>query len=382
MKVVINTIVTPADNKIGVGVYIDNLVRHLSQQFPTQDFLTFVNNDKPAVDYQSHNCHNITFRARPQPSVLLGLWQPAFAYYLKKTKADIYHLPNTAPFLCKVCPSIGTILDLQEFKTDKYSASRTFYRRLANLLISRLADIIITISKNSKRDIVELLKINPDKIRVIYLAHSEAFRKLDKYQSASYVLNKYGFRDYVLTVGDIQAGKNLVRLIEAFAMLKNSNQECKLVLVGKERSPYSELHETIRRMRLENTVKFTGYVSQEDLIHLYNAAHLCVYPSLYEGFGLPILEAMACGTPVVTSNISSIPEVAGGAALLFDPSDVHEMMEKINMVLARPELREHLSAQGLRRVTDFSWRRTATETMEVYEQVVQMRHKSKRDARL
>lgn len=370
MKVAINTLVTPADNKIGVGVYIDNLVNELIQQFPQHEFYAFVNKKKPAVRYQANNYHAIEFLANPQPSALLGLWQPAFAHRLKAINADVYHLPNTAPLLFNTCPSVATIFDLQEFKIQKYGLFRTAYRRLTNLMTSKFADLILTISNNSKEDIVNFLGVDPAKVRVAYLAHADCFQMLDKMKAVAYVREKFGYHNYFITVGDIQPGKNLIRLLHVYARLRRHNEQYTLVLVGKERQMYSKLHETIENLHLQEVVKFAGYVSQEDLIYLYNASYMCIYPSLYEGFGLPILEAMACGTPVVASNVSSIPEVAGGAAVFFNPYDIEEMEYKIKSLLDDPKRVQFLINEGQKQAQKFSWQRTAIETMEAYESVV------------
>ena len=375
MRIAINTIVTPADNKIGVGIYVDNLIKNLVEQFPEHLFYALVNDEEPAVQYQAKNFETLKFRAKPQPSPLLTVWQPAFARRLREDSVDVYHLPNTAPLLFNVCPTVVSILDLQEFRISKYGLGRAAYRRLANWLASRVADLILTISNNSKRDIVNLLGINPDKIRVTYLAHADSFRRLEKAQAVAYVAGRFGFRDYLITVGDIQPGKNLVRWIEAYARLRAKNASHRLVLVGKERRPYGELHAAIRRLNLEDSVTFTGYVTQEDLVHLYNAATLCVYPSLYEGFGLPVLESMACGVPIVTSNVSSIPEVAGDAAVLINPYEVDDLVAKTANGLSNPDQRSSMISAGLKQARKFSWRRTATETMAAYEYVMDERRK-------
>jgi glycosyltransferase involved in cell wall biosynthesis len=174
-------------------------------------------------------------------------------------------------------------------------------------------------------------------------------------------------RPYILAVGNLQPRKNLLRLIEAFAQLITERRiPHQLVLAGKAKWRESDIHRTVRRLGIEDRIVFTGRVPDEDLACLLNGAELFVYPSLYEGFGLPVLEAMACGTPVVTSNCTSIPEVAGDAALLVDPYRVDELADAIHHVLSDESLRARLREKGLARSQMFSWRQTARKTWTAY----------------
>lgn len=377
MNIAINTIVTPINTKIGVGVYIDNLIENLLREYPEHQFFGIVSSSQSSFHYDFENYNTIAFSAKPQPSALLALWQPAFSRSLRSIQSDIYHLPNTSPLFVHGCPTVASIHDLQEFKIRKYSLLRTVYRRLANYQMSRRADLILTLSNSSKQDIVQILGVDPSKVRVVYLACSDNYRRLDKQDAKRYIWDKFSVKDYLITVGDIQPGKNLVRLIEAYARLRGKGERRQLVLIGKERKRYSQLHNMIRKLNLDDHVKFTGYVSQEDLVYFYNAAHLCIFPSLYEGFGLPILEAMACGVPVAASNISSIPEVAGEAAALFDPYQVEDMVAKIEQIINAPSTLDRMVELGKHQVGGFSWQRTAIETMEAYEYVAEQKRSSK-----
>ncbi|MEM7537656.1 MAG: glycosyltransferase family 1 protein [Chloroflexota bacterium] len=373
MKILFNTIVTPAQSKIGVGVYIDNLLPQLITAYPQHTFYSLVNEQAPAFVYDATNHVSISSKASPSPSVRLLLYQRAFMRISERMGADLYHLPNTAPLaLNKSIPTIANIMDLQEFRIQKYGRIRGWYRRSANYLLTRNADIIITISENSKKDIVNFLGISPDKVCVTYLAHSQVFRKLDTDTAQGIVYNKYNLNDYMIAVGDIAEGKNLLRLVEMYAMLRKNGETRPLVLVGKEPQPFPELHDYIQEHSLHDFVQFTGYVPLSDLVALYNCATLCLFPSLYEGFGLPVLEAMACGTPVATSNVSSIPEVAGDAAVLFDPLDVEDMFRKVKPLLDNPSYRAKMVERGYQQANLFTWKRAAAQTMAVYEEAASM----------
>jgi glycosyltransferase involved in cell wall biosynthesis len=185
------------------------------------------------------------------------------------------------------------------------------------------------------------------------------------------VRSQYGLGpDFVLAVGNLQPRKNLLRLIKAFASVREQMEGIQLVVVGKAQWQASAVYETVKHMGLEGDVLFLGYVPDGDLMLLYNCARVFVYPSIYEGFGLPVVEAMACGTPVVTSNTSSLPEVAADAAILVDPHSEEQIADALRRVLLDPDLALSLSRKGLRRAKQFSWQQTAQDTVAVYQTVL------------
>jgi glycosyltransferase involved in cell wall biosynthesis len=185
------------------------------------------------------------------------------------------------------------------------------------------------------------------------------------------ILREYGVEPpYILYVGALESRKNLPRLLEAYARLRAWSPQWRLVIVGARKWKFSPIFDTVQRLALEGHVTFTGYVADEHLPALFTGADLFAFPSLYEGFGLPVLEAMACGAPVVTSNTSSLPEVAGDAALLVDPYDVEQIAQAMWLVLSQPALAAQLRAKGLARAAQFTWERTARETIAVYERVL------------
>ena len=243
---------------------------------------------------------------------------------------------------------------------------------LHKLLLPRTlktADKIIADSNSTKKDLMNHFNIPEEKIRVILLAADEKFKPLSN-KEIKEAKQKYSLNfPFILYVGTLEPRKNIPSLIKAVYKLKKKNLQYKLVIAGKKGWKYKEIFETINKLNLQNDVVFTGYVSDEDLPALYNAADMFVYPSIYEGFGLPPLEAMACGTPVITSNTSSLPEVVGDAGIMIDPPDVDGLADAMHKVLTDGGLRADMTKKGLERAKIFSWEKCARETLEVYEEV-------------
>jgi len=232
------------------------------------------------------------------------------------------------------------------------------------------ADAVVAVSECTKRDAVKTYGLDETKIKVIYEGVNPRFRRSSP-DDTSAVRRKYGLPErYVLSVGMIEPRKNLTSLLEAYVLLRNEDSQLKLVIVGKRGWLYEGFFRRLRELGLEDEVIFPGFVADEDLPASYSAADLFAFPSLYEGFGLPVLEAMACGTPVICSNTSSLPEVAGDAALLVDPNSVEALTRAIIDVLENKELRDELRAKGPRQAAKFSWEATARETLAVYESVL------------
>lgn len=252
------------------------------------------------------------------------------------------------------CPKVTVVHDLAMFRFTEVAHPKileTHRRKLA--LVKKESAKVIAVSESTKRDLVELVGVEPERIAVIYEAAGNKFKP---YQKRS-LLDKYGVGGrYIFALGTREPRKNLPRVIKAFSKLHLPG--VKLVIVGK--FGWGEDVEPVRN------VSVVGYVPDEDLPALYSRAEVFVYPSLYEGFGLPVLEAMSCATPVVTSNVSSLPEVAGNAAVLVDPTDVNAIAAGVQKALKE---KEELVAKGLAQAKKFSWERTAWETLEVYKRV-------------
>lgn len=300
-------------------------------------------------------------------------------YGIMKCNLDILHVPThfhtqlTPFFLNRNVKKILTIHDIIPLLFPE-----TYGGNLASLwvrslkIIKNRPEMFLVDSNNTKRDCIRHLGIEHEKIKVVPLAAPPSFRPFDDLISIkSYLIHKYQINTpFILSVGRLEARKNFVPLIKAIHHLKNEGLNFSLVLIGGMGWKHEEVIESMKDLGLEENVIFPGYVSEEDLVKFYNAADLFVYPSLYEGFGLPPLEAMACGTPVITSNTSSLPEVVGEAGIMVDPHDDQELTKAMHKVLTNENLSKKLGQKGLERSKCFTWEKTASETWKVYEEVL------------
>lgn len=307
---------------------------------------------------------------------LLTVGQLEIAWIAHQQRLDVVHDPTGVnPLGLARARRVVTIHDVIPYIYPAASTrlDRLIYRTWLPFAL-RHVDAIITVSECSKADIVRLLGVPPELVSVIGEATNPNYRPLALADTRA-MLQHYGIDfPYMLYVGSIEARKNLVRLLEAYARLRPWSQQWKLVIVGARRWQAGPVLDTLQRLELLQDVYLPGMVAEEALPAFYNGADLFVFPSLYEGFGLPVLEAMACGTPVITSNTSSLPEVAGDAALLVDPQDVEAIAQAMRRVLEDSHLAANLRAKGLRRAQQFSWERTAQETIAVYERVLGRTH--------
>ncbi|MFX0210075.1 MAG: glycosyltransferase family 4 protein, partial [Candidatus Hodarchaeota archaeon] len=238
-------------------------------------------------------------------------------------------------------------------------------------ILLKRADLIITPSNYMKNEIIRFLKIPGEKIRVVYHGVSKCFLPKNDTILISRIIKKYHIMTpYILFVGTFHKNKNLIRLLKAFRELKLSSKlQHQLVLAGGKGQLNQDIVQTIKELKIEDVVSLPGYVSDEDLPILYNGSDLFVFPSVFEGFGMPVLEAMACGVPVISSNFCSLPEVVGNASLLVDPLNVDLLAGAMHRILSNEELRNELIKKGLERVKQFTWEKTAKETIEIYREV-------------
>jgi glycosyltransferase involved in cell wall biosynthesis len=245
------------------------------------------------------------------------------------------------------------------------------YLDLSNRYHVCAATRLLAISQATKDDLVRRYGVAPERVIVTHLAAGADMRPVDDPARVVAVKSRCGIAgDYLLYVGTLQPRKNLARLVQAFALVSAQHPTLQLVLAGKKGWMYEEIFAQVRRMGLERRVVFTGYVDGEELPALYSGALAFVFPSLYEGFGMPVLEAMACGAPVVAANTSSLPEVAGDAALLVDPTDVAALSAALSRLAGDPALRSDLRARGLVQAVRFSWERCARETLAAMEEAM------------
>lgn len=293
----------------------------------------------------------------------------------KRWNAEIVHVTYIGPFFLP-CPLVVTLHDVAFKKYPEFFSwrDRILFSTLLLLSLKRSA-AILAISNHGKSEIIKYYPFLEGKVFVTMLAANPIFRKIDDKQRLEAIRKIYQLDgEYLLAVGNIQPRKNLLRILEAYDTVRKKIIGLKLVIVGKAKWKSSIIYEEVTRRGLERDVIFTGYVSDDELVFLYNGAKLFLYPSIYEGFGLPILEAMSCGTPVITSNTASMPEVAGNAAMLIDPLDTDQIGEGIEKVIKSPDLSKEMSIKGLRQAAKFSWEKTARDTFEVYRNILTNRN--------
>jgi glycosyltransferase involved in cell wall biosynthesis len=286
----------------------------------------------------------------------------------REDRLDVFHAQHIVPPFLK-CKTVTTIPDIayEHFPEAFPQYQRAWMKAIIRDSAKR-ADHIITVSEYSKQDIVRTYGIPEEKITVTYEGASEEFRPGDKQKAKEELDRKYGITgEFVLYLGRLQARKNLRRVVDAFAQVRKAGFSQKLVLAGKRDSLFEPVLSRIRELKLENDVILPGFLPADDVRLFYIAAEVFVYPSLYEGFGLPLVEAMACGLPVITSQGSSLEEVAAGAALFVDPLSETSIASAIQRMLEDSALRFRLRQAGLDRSKQFDFVNTARETMDVYE---------------
>ena len=291
----------------------------------------------------------------------------SFPLEFQREKLNVFHAQFIIPPFCN-SKAITTIPDiLFESHPEFFTQAENFRFRILMPWSARRADHIITVSQASRNEIVRRYHIDPEKISVIDEAPRDEFRPMDRDECTARIQSKYGVGNpFLLYVGRINPRKNLLRLIEAFSILRRKGSPHNLVIVGKQDFRADLVLQKVKDLSLEDAVVFAGYVDWDDVPVFYNAADVFVYPSICEGFGLPVVEAMACGVPVVTSYGSSLEEVAGGAAALADPLSVDSIANAIEPLLSHQELRTSLRDKGLKRVKDFDAARSAQQTIAVY----------------
>lgn len=351
----------------GIGEYIRNLVENLAKIDRENQYILFAKEND--LEIYKINQENFSFQVVKAPLFSLSE-QIVLPFEIKKNRLDIFHTPHFNIPLFSPVTRVVTIHDLIPllFSRARFSwLARTYYRFMNSQATKKTRKIIVD-SKNTKRDLFKFFKVPEGKIEVIYGGVSERFKPVNDVETLEAIKRKLNItKKFLLYVGLRKPHKNLVILIKVLKILRGKmNFDIQLVMVGKRDPRFTQVEEAAKELGLEGEVLSLGEVSNEDLVLLYNTAQVFVFPSLYEGFGLPPLEAMACGIPVISSNSSSLFEVLGDAAILLDPNDTNEWAEKIREVLTDEELREKLRRKGLERVKKFSWERAAQDTLKVY----------------
>lgn len=349
----------------GDSTYWRGLIAGLSHLNSNDEFFLYLDAGLPTSNVPS--ARNIKVRLVRAPS--WRLWSAvAFPWLLWKDHISVAHVQYTIPPIMP-CPVVTSIHDVS-FKRhpEFFNWKDRFVLNMGIKYAAKRAFGILAISEHTKHEIVELYKVPAERVSVIYPGVDEQFTPGDRLASRRFIKDKYGISSpIILTVGTIQPRKNLSTLVKGFAKLKASQEfEHKLVVVGKYGWKERRLLSLVEELELTQDILFVGYVPQEDLPALYLAADVFVYPSVYEGFGLPPLEAMACGTPVITGNRSSLPEVVGEAGIMVDPYDPEAFALAMWNVLSSESLRTEMSQAGLKQAVKFSWDKMATEVLGIY----------------
>jgi len=346
----------------GIGRYIENLL-HAMTQVAEDSVITLYGDLETLSSFKGlKECQ------MRQYAGAIYSWSNFFSPPFKKNKFDLIHIPHfNVPFK-KIDNLVVTIHDLIYLK---FGENLPAYKRFGvEHLFSNaieMAEKIIAVSENTKKDIIERYPEAEEKIRVIYEAADHIFKKIGNNAKKEEIRHKYNLpEDIILSVGSLKRHKNIERLVDVYTNLKAKGIKHRLVVVGRCQSKEEEKI----RQRIESTdAIYLGEIPSDDLVVVYNLSRVFVMPSLYEGFGLPVLEAMACGVAVAASRASSLPEVAGDAALLFDPYDVKDISDKMSAILSDEPLRQDLIKRGLERAKQFSWKKTAEKTLEVYRDI-------------
>jgi glycosyltransferase involved in cell wall biosynthesis len=367
-------------NDFGVGTYIRNLVQALGAVDPHNHYTLVISpGDLRELPPLPGNFTIATYSGRDD-SLADNMAFPAF---LRKLPANLYHIPvNRVPlFMCK--PYVVTIHDLSSLlfeKSRSWKNSLRQYRFRRGLL---RADQVIAVSAATRRDVENLMGVPPERIRLVYSApspefsgHSRAADQETEEAEQERILERYQIHyPFLLYAGAIRPQKNIPRLVEAFAIARASltshpqYHDLRLIIVGDEISRYPSVRQAVMQSRVEDSVRFLGFVPLDTMRVFYSTAEAFVFPSLYEGFGLPPLEAMASGTAVITSSMSSLPEVVGDAAMLVNPENVFDIARGIKEVLLNQALREQLIEAGNIHAAKYSWKNTAQQVLEIYREV-------------
>ena len=363
--------------KTGVGHYTFELARALACIEPASQFEIVYPSSFPAISLAEPN-------GAPLPANLkldrervgpLGRhwWSVGLPRYVSRSKLELFHGTNYDIPLWRRCATVVTIHDLSQLlhsETHEKRSVKRAQRRLPHM--ARAADAIITPTESVRRDVCEVLKVSPDKVFAIPEAARACFRPLTFAETAD-ARNSFGIGDdFLLTVGTIEPRKNLSVLVNTFADVARARPQAKLQLViaGGRGWLSGPLFEAIAKSPARDRIVLTDYLHDDDLRALYSSCRAFIYPSIHEGFGLPPLEAMACGAPVIASRIPALEETTGGAALLFDPKSAAELVQKILELLENENAQRELSAAGRRRAAEFSWEKTARLTWSVYEEAL------------
>ncbi len=354
--------------RAGIHQYIAQVLRHLPWEEGEPTYVVFTQQKDLFDDLPGITA--VSSRLPTENRLFRILWeQLIWPWQLRQHRVSLLHSMAFVTPLFSSCPAIITVYDLSFYHfPERFPALQRWYLSSQTRRSCQRARRIITISESSRQDVHHFFGVPLSQIDVVVPGVDAAYRPLPPDEVGAF-RQKQGLGRFVLHVGTLQPRKNIPVLLEAFA--RQDDSELKLVLVGGKGWLYDEIFQQVQALGLTERVVFTGYVPDDELPLWYNAAELLVFPSIYEGFGLPVVEAMACSTPVIASNSSSIPEAVGDAGLLFAPDDVETLAKQMTAVLTNPLLKDKLRQQGLVHAQTFSWERAGAETAAVYQRALQ-----------
>ena len=355
----------------GIGRYTNNLVTNLLKLDKDNNYFLFSQkrlSERLRYKFLVYkNCHLIESN-----SPITQLWlQSVIPYLLKKYQIDIFHSSNSTNFIGNV-KRVVTVHDVICKRYPQYFTKKTILNlQVAFSIVRKKAHHVIADSETTKNDIIKFLEIPESKIKVIYLGVDDNFRIIEDEDLLHTIGKKYALtKKFILSIGTLEPRKNVLTILRAFYKTRAKN-DYKLILVGKKGWFFKEVFRLINQLKIENEVGYLGYIDDAELPLILNSASLFIYTPFFEGFGLPVLEAMKCGVPVITSNVSSIPEIIGDAGILVNPTDIDELAQKIDLVLENKELHESMKSRGIKQVQRYSWEDTASKTLQLFKFVWQ-----------
>lgn len=368
MRIGIDATAVP-HQRTGAGNYIFNLIQTLAAVDQANEYVVFGRAELEAELVLDTPRVRFVRREFPSRGVRLAWEQVGLPLDVRSERLDVLHSPHYTMPVLRFARSVVTFHDMTfvMYPDLHQRVKRVFFPRTMRLS-ARRADRLIVVSDSTREDLVRMWGVDRARITTIPLAADPGFRPQSPDEIAAGCA-RYDLRPgcYILYVGMLEPRKNVDRLVEAFGQVAGAMPGMDLVIAGRRGWMYDQIFAQVEALRLRDRVRFTDFVPQESLPALYGGARLFAYPSKYEGFGIPVLEAMSCGTPVVTTNVSSMPEVAGDAAVLVAPDDVAGLASALRKVADDPALRADLSCRGLARAKAFSWERSARETIAVYQ---------------
>lgn len=364
-------------NKSGIGVYTYEIAKNI-QKFDDINFcgdiFNFINRDNIDASIEGLNFNNNIFKLFPY-GVYRRIWSyvPIKHNWLFNDKSDIYHFFN---FIVppRIKGKVITTIHDMTYELYPETMDKRNLKRIKNDIqysVNR-ADKIITVSESSKKDIINFLSVDESKIEVIYNGvEYDRFNKSYSEDEKSKIRVKYTLpENYILYMGTLEPRKNIESIIEAFSLFKKENtpssKNIKLVIAGKKGWLFESIFNLVHKLNIKDDVIFTDYIAENDKSIIYNMASLFIFPSLYEGFGIPVLEAMASSVPVITSSVSSLPEVAGDAAILVAPKDIQSIAKYIGEILGNEELNKNLVEKGHKQAKKFTWESSAEKLVNIY----------------